>query len=535
MALDKITKPRARWATFKSKLAGAVTRFMSDKFKDYGVSVKDYGAIGDGVANDTVAIKTAISHWMNSSVIWRGRLLFPQGTYKMTEPFYIPEGTTVFGEIYGEGLASIDFDFTDNYYKNCVEFLSVRELQVTNMWFRYNGTVNIPECGLLEARIPASGSSSGDIFSGRHRYKHMRVTGNFTRAAYFNYATEEMYYENCQFRNYNYDKTTGKAIGNALIITSTNTQGASSEFKTLIDYKQSTTVFSFLNPKFDQSGYDDTTATAWFDGAIGITISGGYMQSNGLCNILLDASNGSCGNFSIKSSQFEQSRKDTENPLYKNHNYSIVLRANNASLPYPSSSHNNIEVNGLAEFGNKSMLLDNVRTLTKSNFKMSRDIESTFDGATSTLISMTDFDTNSVVNLSAIKKLADVGIHSTKYGDITVPTVRANTVRLMSNDAPHFTGDMEDSKASNDGVITATYGNIKVTNPATNITTLEFLTGTPVHGHKVYICSASTEPISIEHNTGNIYTQDGATLTPKYYTLVTLTWNNRANKWIASV
>jgi hypothetical protein len=54
---------------------GAVSRTVASRLKDY-VSVKDFGAVGNGVANDTAAIQAAIS-----ALSTGGHLEFPSGTY----------------------------------------------------------------------------------------------------------------------------------------------------------------------------------------------------------------------------------------------------------------------------------------------------------------------------------------------------------------------------------------------------------------------------------------------------------------------
>jgi hypothetical protein len=61
---------------------GAVTRTMQAKVREYAVSVKDFGAVGDGVTDDRNAINAAFS-----AVIARGSgtVFFPYGTYYVTE------------------------------------------------------------------------------------------------------------------------------------------------------------------------------------------------------------------------------------------------------------------------------------------------------------------------------------------------------------------------------------------------------------------------------------------------------------------
>lgn len=57
------------------------------------VNVKDYGAIGDGVTDDTLAFKTALSSISNYS-----GLFIPKGTYLITEELTLKNGKNVIGE-----------------------------------------------------------------------------------------------------------------------------------------------------------------------------------------------------------------------------------------------------------------------------------------------------------------------------------------------------------------------------------------------------------------------------------------------------
>jgi hypothetical protein len=58
--------------------SGAVQRTVQSKLRD-AVSVKDFGAVGDGVADDTAAIQAAIAQAGNG-----GSVFFPAGTYRTT-------------------------------------------------------------------------------------------------------------------------------------------------------------------------------------------------------------------------------------------------------------------------------------------------------------------------------------------------------------------------------------------------------------------------------------------------------------------
>lgn len=65
--------------TFLQAGAGAVTRLVEARLQDE-ISVRDYGAAGDGTNNDTSAIQAALNHASaTGKVVW-----FPHGTYRVT-------------------------------------------------------------------------------------------------------------------------------------------------------------------------------------------------------------------------------------------------------------------------------------------------------------------------------------------------------------------------------------------------------------------------------------------------------------------
>jgi hypothetical protein len=78
---------------FKQAGTGAVTRTVQDKLRET-VSVKDYGAKGDGLTDDTVAIQAAID------ATQAGIILFPKGVYKVSTTLNVASsgGVTLRGE-----------------------------------------------------------------------------------------------------------------------------------------------------------------------------------------------------------------------------------------------------------------------------------------------------------------------------------------------------------------------------------------------------------------------------------------------------
>lgn len=102
MALTKITD---RQVTYKQGATGSVVRNLGDKLRE-SISVKDFGAVGDGIADDTAAIQAAVTYvYANAK-----SLRFPAGTYLMSST--ITMGNTVgtaatFCHFFGEGKHSI--------------------------------------------------------------------------------------------------------------------------------------------------------------------------------------------------------------------------------------------------------------------------------------------------------------------------------------------------------------------------------------------------------------------------------------------
>jgi len=78
---------------------GAQTRTVESRLRDF-VSVKDFGAVGNGVTDDTAAIQAALTNAFNNG---GGNVFVPAGEYITTSPLIIRSNVSFFGE----GAASI--------------------------------------------------------------------------------------------------------------------------------------------------------------------------------------------------------------------------------------------------------------------------------------------------------------------------------------------------------------------------------------------------------------------------------------------
>ncbi|HEX4847625.1 MAG TPA: glycosyl hydrolase family 28-related protein, partial [Novosphingobium sp.] len=80
--------------TFRGTSAGSSARTVESRLRDTA-SLKDFGAVGDGVANDTAAVQAWATHCATNHV----RGYAPPGTYRLTATIAVPvsEGLTLRG------------------------------------------------------------------------------------------------------------------------------------------------------------------------------------------------------------------------------------------------------------------------------------------------------------------------------------------------------------------------------------------------------------------------------------------------------
>jgi hypothetical protein len=101
-----MTKPTSEQVTFLAAGSGASQRTVLDKLRDV-VSVKDFGAVGNGVADDTAAINAALASGAK-------RVYLPAGTYKVGATLAVPANVSM----YGDGPAATIIDGSAATYAN---------------------------------------------------------------------------------------------------------------------------------------------------------------------------------------------------------------------------------------------------------------------------------------------------------------------------------------------------------------------------------------------------------------------------------
>ncbi|MBE4142047.1 hypothetical protein HJ101_17430 [Vibrio parahaemolyticus] len=96
-----------------STLGGLIARTLADRFSDI-VNVKDFGAVGDDIADDTDAIQSAM-YFAKNMYVYDAAVYFPDGVYIITKPLKYLTGTRMFGNGNGSKLKSRGLSLPDDF------------------------------------------------------------------------------------------------------------------------------------------------------------------------------------------------------------------------------------------------------------------------------------------------------------------------------------------------------------------------------------------------------------------------------------
>jgi hypothetical protein len=109
--------------TYDPPFTASVATNVEAKLAQY-ISVKDFGAVGNGVADDTVAVQAAITAAMVGTA---NNVFFPAGTYKISATLTIPNVVDGKAVIYGSG-AQIQATHNGVLFDNQSLWMSFRDL-----------------------------------------------------------------------------------------------------------------------------------------------------------------------------------------------------------------------------------------------------------------------------------------------------------------------------------------------------------------------------------------------------------------------
>jgi len=120
------TKPTSEQVTFLASGTGASQRTVLDKLRDV-VSVKDFGAVGDGAADDTAEIQAAL----DAVPVAGGCVYFPAGTYIVSAPLVVDSNTVLIGDGMYVSKLSATTAFTSSQaiiYANAENNITIEQL-----------------------------------------------------------------------------------------------------------------------------------------------------------------------------------------------------------------------------------------------------------------------------------------------------------------------------------------------------------------------------------------------------------------------
>lgn len=167
--------------------AGAAVRTAQDKLKE-SISVKDFGATGDGSTNDAAAISAALTAASGKE------LYFPPGTYVIGSQLTVPSKTRLRGAGHGASVIKLAASFpaaigaiinatqsgtVDAYYDSDIEFIGLR----------FDGNSNASRSGNFLALVKAKDCLIADCEFINHTFicvaiaacQNVQVTGNTFR------------------------------------------------------------------------------------------------------------------------------------------------------------------------------------------------------------------------------------------------------------------------------------------------------------------------------------------------------------------
>lgn len=245
---------------FQQEGTGAVSTTVQSKLREI-VSVKDFGAVGNGVTDDTAAIQNAITAARAMAYVRANGITDPTSPYfEQSSTLYFPPGRYLVTSSLWFGIDSSQAGWTsakivENVIgdgaiiigrtagKPVIDMSGAFGMRVRGLSVFGDGT-STPNVGILLAR---SGTATVNPSAGLHRFTNVDVHGDFTLACVYNYASEINNWVNCYFYQ-NSGKTVYLATNNNArhAVTSQNctiattAQSAYGDFFTSCDLKSST-------------------------------------------------------------------------------------------------------------------------------------------------------------------------------------------------------------------------------------------------------------------------------------------------------
>lgn len=157
------------------------------------INVKDFGAMGDGVTDDTVAINAALTYIRTHLNVPHGKswnLVFPMGEYlaKSTLNFTGLKNGVIFGN------GAILFGKIIN--APVIDALGTSKLRISDLTI-IGDSVSTPSIGVQIGRY------ASEVAADQHIFENVQVSGSFVFTSFYNSAAESCSFFSCSFSNEN--------------------------------------------------------------------------------------------------------------------------------------------------------------------------------------------------------------------------------------------------------------------------------------------------------------------------------------------
>jgi hypothetical protein len=181
----------ADWIGFEQAGTGSVARSAQDKLRDT-VSVKDFGAVGDGVADDTAAINDAIAYVKSLST--GGCVYFPDGVYAVTEIDASSSTADFTKSIILKGAGRLATTIIPYSAGNVLlNMMGSNNMLVEGVTFRSAAVVS--QTAIFMARTTTSTNCNNN------KFRDVYTEGNYSVASVACNGSESSNWFNCRFEN----------------------------------------------------------------------------------------------------------------------------------------------------------------------------------------------------------------------------------------------------------------------------------------------------------------------------------------------